>query len=93
MTIELYDYNPDWAKMFDSERQIISADFPIKGFLIEHIGSTAVLNLKAKPVIDIMLGVPLLPEDISPAVNYLNALDYQYIDKYNLVIPERHFFS
>ncbi len=92
MKIELYDYNPDWAKLFDSERQLISTDFPVKDFSIEHVGSTAVPNLKAKAIIDIMLGVPTLPKDISPSVNYLKSLDYQYIDKYNLIIPERRYF-
>ena len=44
---------------------------------IEHIGSTAVPGLGAKPVIDIMAGVPSL-ESSRPAISLLADLDYLY---------------
>jgi GrpB-like predicted nucleotidyltransferase (UPF0157 family) len=61
MTVQLSDYNFDWLKMFEEEKQFIATGFPVKDFLREHVGSTAVKDLKAKPVIDIMVGVPSLP--------------------------------
>jgi GrpB-like predicted nucleotidyltransferase (UPF0157 family) len=53
--------DPAWPAMFEAERQIIEAriaSFIVGG--IEHIGSTAVTGLAAKPVIDIMVGVASL---------------------------------
>lgn len=93
MTIELSDYNPSWPKIFTIERELISTDFPIKEFTIEHIGSTAVPHLKAKPVIDILIGVSALPTDITPTANHLKILGYEYVEKYNLVMPDRRFFQ
>ncbi|MFL5763142.1 MAG: GrpB family protein [Bacteroidia bacterium] len=94
MTIELSPYNPDWPYMFTAEKELISANFPEKDFSIEHIGSTAVSGLKAKPVIDILIGLsPSLPADITPIANHLRVLGYKYIEKYNLMIPERRYFT
>jgi len=93
MIIQLSDYNPEWPKMFEEEIQLIAMNFPIKDFLIEHVGSTSVANLKAKPVIDIMIGVPSLPDDITSAIDHLKRFGYQYMERYNLLIPERRFFQ
>jgi len=93
MTIELLNHNPEWPKMFEREIQLIMPAFPISDFVIEHVGSTSVKDLKAKPVIDILVGVPLLPEDITPTANHLEKFGYQYMERYNLLIPERRFFQ
>src|SRR3954468_21046472 len=92
MTVQLFDYNPEWPKMFEQEIQQMATGFPVKDFIMEHVGSTAVKDLKAKPVIDIMIGVPSLPEDITATVDYLETLGYEYIEEFNLIIPERRFF-
>ncbi|MDB5226145.1 MAG: hypothetical protein JWN78_338 [Bacteroidota bacterium] len=91
MTIKLSEYNPNWASMFFSEKQLVLKNFPVKESLIEHIGSTAIPSLIAKPIIDILLGVPSLSTEIS-VVNYLEKLNYEYIEEYNKIIPERRFF-
>ncbi len=93
MTIELSEYNIEWINIFNKERNIISTDFPIKENLIEHIGSTSVPNLKAKPIVDIMIGMVELPSDISSIVTFLETLGYEYISEYNFTIPERRFFQ
>jgi len=93
MTIDLSEYNIEWLTLFDTEKSIISLNFPIQEILIEHIGSTSVKDLKAKPIIDIMIGLTELPSDISPVVKYLRTLGYEYISEYNLTIPERRFFQ
>ncbi|MBL0288621.1 MAG: GrpB family protein [Bacteroidetes bacterium] len=93
MTIELSEYNPEWTTMFDTEKNIISTSFPIHEVIIEHIGSTSIPDLKAKPIIDIMLGLTELPVDISPIVNYFKTLGYEYIAEYDFIIPERPFFK
>jgi len=52
------DYNPAWPRQFELERASLSRVFAGTDALLEHMGSTAVPGLCAKPVIDIMLGVP-----------------------------------
>lgn len=92
MKIELANYDPAWINRFEREKALISAGFPISDFIIEHIGSTAVPGLKAKPVIDILVGLPVLPENIEPIVTHLKDTGYMYIEEYNREIPERRFF-
>ena len=92
MKIELSDYDPSWHGQFESEKKLIIKNFPVPNIHIEHIGSTSVKDLKAKPVIDIMLGVLSLEKNFENIIEHLNALGYQYIEKYNLIIPERRYF-
>lgn len=58
MKIELVPYDPVWPLQFDAERHALEAILaPWLDGHIEHIGSTAILGLCAKPVIDIMAPV------------------------------------
>lgn len=59
--IEIAPYNPSWPVMFEAERSLLKlalGDWLVGE--IEHIGSTAVAGLMAKPVIDIMAPVQSL---------------------------------
>ena len=57
--IELVAYDPAWPARFDAEaaaiRATLGSEFP---YGIEHVGSTAVPGLVAKPIVDIVLIVP-----------------------------------
>ncbi|WP_281559320.1 GrpB family protein [Thalassomonas sp. RHCl1] len=72
------EYNPDWPAMFTAEKNFLSGLLPqfITGS-IEHVGSTSVPGLAAKPVIDIMLGVKGLAES-QRAIEILSANGYCY---------------
>ncbi len=48
-------HNPEWFRLFQSERQILQTIFGDAIIRIEHIGSTAVPGMKAKPIIDILI--------------------------------------
>ncbi len=56
---------------------------------IEHIGSTSIKKLKAKPIIDIMVGVKDIDE-VSYFVNPLREIDYEYVPKPEF--KDRRFF-
>jgi GrpB-like predicted nucleotidyltransferase (UPF0157 family) len=59
--IELVPYDPRWPDRFEAERALLAAALqPWLTGTIEHIGSTAVPGLAAKPVIDIMAPVASL---------------------------------
>ena len=76
--IHLAPYDPDWLRLFEQERdRLAPVLLPWLAGPIEHIGSTAVPGLTAKPVIDIMAGVRDLPSSL-PARDAVAALEYVY---------------
>jgi GrpB-like predicted nucleotidyltransferase (UPF0157 family) len=78
VVIALYD--PAWPAMFAAERAVIAPVLaPWAAGPIEHIGSTSVPDLPAKPIIDIMAGVSDLASS-RPAIEALSALSYCYFD-------------
>jgi len=73
--------DPNWIKLFSLEEKKIREALGEKNILrIEHIGSTAVPDLKAKPTIDILLEIPD-PVDNAGLIKKLANLDYHYIPK------------
>jgi GrpB-like predicted nucleotidyltransferase (UPF0157 family) len=54
--IEITPYNPDWPRLFDEEKARLFSIAP-PGLLLrmEHIGSTAVPGLAAKPIVDLLV--------------------------------------
>jgi GrpB-like predicted nucleotidyltransferase (UPF0157 family) len=54
--IEIVPYNSEWPRMFEEESDKLKKLFSDYRSVIEHIGSTAIPDINAKPVIDIMLG-------------------------------------
>ena len=60
--IEVVNYQSDWPQKFIAEKALIDSIInPIK-IAIEHIGSTSVPGLSAKPIIDILVEVSSLEE-------------------------------
>ncbi len=56
-SIPIQDYNPEWPQCFAREAKRIRAALGHRALAIEHIGSTAVPGLAAKPIIDILVVV------------------------------------
>jgi len=59
----LADYDAAWPERFAAERAAIVAELGPSALRIEHIGSTAVPRLAAKPIIDILLVLSAVPAD------------------------------
>ena len=55
--IVLVDYDPAWAAAFDREAAALRDVLGDRAFSVEHVGSTSVPGLVAKPVVDILLVV------------------------------------
>ena len=76
--VQLVPYNPVWPELFRAERDLLATVLgPWLVGRIEHVGSTAVPGLAAKPVIDIMAPVQDL-ESSRPALAALQAIGYCY---------------
>jgi GrpB-like predicted nucleotidyltransferase (UPF0157 family) len=58
--IRIVPYDSSWPREFDVEARRISAAFGCWAVRVEHVGSTAVPGLDAKPIIDIQVSVPWL---------------------------------
>ena len=53
--VRLIEYNKKWLAKFNREKELLSTVLSLT--TIEHIGSTAIPNISAKPYIDILIGV------------------------------------
>ena len=88
--LELSAYSPMWPAVYAIERDRLNAVFGADAVVIEHIGSTAVPGLGAKPIIDVMLGVPALAI-VERKIPELVAQGYRYVPEFEKSIPERRF--
>jgi GrpB-like predicted nucleotidyltransferase (UPF0157 family) len=60
--VRLVPYQPAWAKLFEQEAERLSAALGRHVIRVEHVGSTAVPGLDAKPILDIVVAVRDLTE-------------------------------
>lgn len=82
-TVKVVGYSPNWPKEFEAEKQKLIDTFGDKILAIEHIGSTSIPGLAAKPIIDMVAAVKSF-DDLPEFVNGLQKLGYEYM-------PERMF--
>jgi len=57
-TVRLDEYSAEWPARFQQEATRIRHALGAKAVLIEHVGSTSIPGLAAKPIVDIVLAVP-----------------------------------
>ena len=75
-TVEIVDYRHDWPVRFESERRRLTDALGTTAVRIEHVGSTAVPGLAAKPILDILVSVED-PEDESAYSTALQEAGYE----------------
>lgn len=77
-SIVIADYDPVWRQRFERERMEILRVCGAAAFVqLEHVGSTAVLGLAAKPIIDIMPGLRSL-DDAPALIPPLESIGWEY---------------
>jgi GrpB-like predicted nucleotidyltransferase (UPF0157 family) len=84
--IEIADYNPEWPLQFNRETARIKAALHPQDLSVEHVGSTSVPGLAAKPTLDIALTVV----DSADEGMYVPALEKL---GYKLIIREPEWFE
>ena len=77
MPIEVVPYSAEWPRQFDT----VAADLhralvDVRSASVEHVGSTSVPGLAAKPILDIDVLVD--PQDVPSAVAALEAIRYRH---------------
>jgi GrpB-like predicted nucleotidyltransferase (UPF0157 family) len=87
--VEIAEYDPAWPAQYERESDLIARALGDLVVAIEHVGSTAVPGLGAKPIIDIMVGVRTLAEG-ERCIRPLERLGYEYRGEAG--IPGRLYF-
>jgi GrpB-like predicted nucleotidyltransferase (UPF0157 family) len=87
--IIVVEYNPSWPELFQFLRKRVARELRDIAATVEHVGSTAVPGLAAKPIID--MDVLLASSQLLPAaIEHLAVLGYSY--RGDLGVPDREAF-
>ncbi len=77
--VKLFPYNPKWSEIFKKERKILQKALGKMIIDIQHVGSTAIPNLPAKPIIDMAVAVSdLSGKKVEKYIEPLKELGYEY---------------
>lgn len=88
--VRLDAYSREWPAMFEREEARLRGALGARLLDVQHIGSTAVPGLCAKPIVDFAVRIGSLAE-VPACVAALEKLGYTYKGEYGL--PGRHFFT
>jgi GrpB-like predicted nucleotidyltransferase (UPF0157 family)/predicted RNA-binding protein associated with RNAse of E/G family len=90
-SVRIVNYDPRWPMLYAREKDRILRAVADKVAAIEHVGSTAVPGLAAKPIIDIMVAVRKL-SDVNECIGPLRSIGYEYVPEYEKELPQRRYF-
>jgi GrpB-like predicted nucleotidyltransferase (UPF0157 family) len=88
--IEIVPYSAEWPVLFELEAERIKSVCGDTLSAIEHIGSTAIPGMLAKPILDIMPGLDTHPDGMK-TIAPLQQLGYEYFGENG--IPGRFYFG
>ncbi len=86
--LQFTDYDPEWPKKFSREKALIMQALGSSAQSVEHIGSTSVPGMKAKPTIDILVTTDSLDE-VDRASPELEKAGFSNLGEYG--IPGRRY--
>lgn len=92
MSLIIAPSSAEWPRLFLAQRDALRDAFAPVDVDIEHIGSTAVPGLAAKPVIDILVGAASLA-DIESRIPAIVAAGYTYRPEHEGALPMRRYFT
>ena len=76
-TVKLVPYTSEWEKLFEEEKELLLSSIGDYAVDIQHIGSTAIPGLAAKPIIDIAVAVRDR-ENVQKCIKPLQDVGYEY---------------
>lgn len=91
--ITLAPYDLNWKSLFELEKERIKKLDIGCIVRIEHVGSTAIPGIYAKPVIDILIGVSNLNNFTEKEIQKIESLGYRYNPAFKTVLPYRRYFQ
>lgn len=75
--VRLQEYDESWQREYKSEQKKISSLHYKEFFKVEHVGSTAVPGMLAKPIIDILIGIGKY-KDFKKLIKELETIGYVF---------------
>ncbi|HEX4947008.1 MAG TPA: GrpB family protein [Blastocatellia bacterium] len=87
--LQLVPYEPNWSLLFLAENERLCANLGDYILDVQHIGSTSIPGMPAKPILDIGVAVANF-EEAARCIPLLEQLGYKY--KGENGIPLRHYF-
>jgi len=88
--VRLIPYSGEWKQIFEQEKSCLHAAVGMYVLDIEHVGSTSIPGMAAKPIIDIAIAVKNF-EAAGVCIRPIEELGYEYRGENG--IPRRHFFA
>ncbi|SFL70689.1 GrpB domain, predicted nucleotidyltransferase, UPF0157 family [Gracilibacillus orientalis] len=82
--VKLVTHSANWKNLFSEEKELLQSIIGEKIKDIQHIGSTAIEGIKAKPIIDILVGVDVLEDVRKFDKDRLKATGYYHLSKVRL---------
>ncbi len=71
------EYDPNWVNQFESIKDLLTEVFGNKAIKIEHVGSTSIPGMKAKPLIDVLVVVEKM-QDLSQEKERMVSAGYEW---------------
>lgn len=87
--VEVHPYDTEWLVLYNQESNRLCSSLGDWVLGIEHIGSTAVLGLASKPIIDMAIGIRDFDEGFD-MVPLMTELGYHF--RGEVGVPRRHFY-
>jgi len=87
--VKLAPYTAEWKRLFEQEKALLQAAIGPHVLEIQHVGSTSIPGMVAKPIIDIGIAVTSF-EGARVCIRPIEQLGYDYRGENG--IPRRHFF-
>jgi GrpB-like predicted nucleotidyltransferase (UPF0157 family) len=88
--VHLEAYNPQWKELYERDKVLIGPCFKGSMMKIEHVGSTSIPGMCAKPLIDIAVAVESFRVINDETILALREIGYEYVHKEEF--PNRRFF-
>ncbi len=85
----LSEYDPEWTQRFLAIKELLSVVFSEQAISIEHVGSTAVPDMTAKPIIDVLITVKAM-EPFTHQKELMTDAGYEWGENY--IAPNTVFF-
>jgi len=87
--VEVVPHDPRWRDAFEAEAKQVAAALGENVVAVHHIGSTAIPDIYAKPVLDLLVEVRDITE-VDAQSSAMESLGYEVMGEYG--IPGRRYF-
>lgn len=75
--VSLFEPTARWARLFEEEADRLHSALCTFGAIVEHCGSTSIPGIPAKPILDMLVGIPE-PLDVKAIRDALAPLEYEH---------------